>query len=98
MNGNGFYEIRNAGQLFWFAALINGDKSNADFEAQQKGANAILLNDIDLEEREWTPIGNYETGIFDGNNYTISNLRISKILQARLYRAKAFWKCNWWNY
>lgn len=78
LNGNGFYEIRNAGQLFWFAALINGDKSNADFEAQQKGANAILLNDIDLEEREWTPIGNYETGIFDGNNYTISNLRISK--------------------
>ena len=90
LNGNGFYEIRNAGQLFWFAALINGDKSNADFEAQQKGANAILLNDIDLEEREWTPIGNYETGIFDGNNYTISNLRISKNSSGKAISSQGF--------
>ena len=90
LNGNGFYEIRNAGQLFWFAALINGDKSNADFEAQQKGANAILLNDIDLEEREWTPIGNYETGIFDGHNYTISNLRISKNSSGKAISSQGF--------
>lgn len=90
LNGNGFYEIRNAGQLFWFAALVNGDKSNADFEAQQKGANAILLNDIDLEEREWTPIGNYETGIFDGNNYTISNLRISKNSSGKAISSQGF--------
>ena len=90
LNGNGFYEIRNAGQLFWFAALINGDKSNADFEAQQKGANAILLNDIDLEGREWTTIGNYETGIFDGNNYTISNLRISKNSSGKAISSQGF--------
>lgn len=87
---NGVYDISNGGQLFWFAALVNGDKSNADFEAQQKGANAILLNDIDLEEREWTPIGNYENGTFDGNNYTISNLKISKNSSGKAISSQGF--------
>ena len=41
--------------------------------------NYILMSDIDLKEEEWTPIGTKSSpfiGIFDGNGYTISNLKI----------------------
>ena len=40
----------------------------------------ILLNDIDLGGAEWTPIGTSDDpfiGEFDGNGYTISNLKIT---------------------
>ena len=40
----------------------------------------ILLNDIDLGGAEWTPIGTSSspfTGEFDGNGYSISNLKIT---------------------
>ena len=70
---NGYYEIYNAGNLFWFANLIN---------TVNKGANAILMNDIDLENRPWTPIGttgesshNFR-GHFDGNGKTITGLNV----------------------
>ncbi len=39
-----------------------------------------LVTDLDLENEEWTPIGNATnpfTGVFDGNGHTISNLKIS---------------------
>ncbi len=48
LNSNGIYEISNAGQLFWFAALVNGDDTLADFDAQDTTAKAMLTNDIDL--------------------------------------------------
>ena len=41
-----------------------------------------LMGDIDLEYMEWTPIGTSTEksfrGIFDGNGYTIKNLKITK--------------------
>ncbi len=71
---NGAYQITNANQLYWFAALVNG---KLDGVAQNKSANAVLMNDIDvhphfnvLDEkgkliddanwicRQWVPIGN----------------------------------------
>lgn len=67
LNGS-YYEISNAGQLFWFADFINNEKPVL--------ANAKLMNDIDLEDREWTPIIDFK-GIFDGNGYTISGLNIT---------------------
>lgn len=76
LNSDGAYEIGNAGQLFWFASLVNNDSTHADFDAQDTGANAVLVSDIDLENREWSPIMNF-SGTFDGNNYTISNLKIT---------------------
>lgn len=43
-------------------------------------ANYILVNDIDLSGIDFEPIGNAETGtfqgVFDGNGYTISNLDV----------------------
>lgn len=72
-NADGYYEIKNGGNLFWFANHIN----TAD-----RTANAVLTADIDLEGRPWTPIGstgeanNNFRGVFDGQNYTIRGLNV----------------------
>ena len=83
------YEISNAGQLYWFAGLVNGTLSGV---TQNTSANAVLTADIVVNKnvlksdgtvnegtfKEWTPIGNsYNgsyTGIFEGQNHTISGL------------------------
>ena len=86
------YEISNAGQLYWFAGLVNGTLSSV---TQKTSANAVLTADIVVNKnvlksdgtvnegtfKEWTPIGNtcngsYSpyTGIFEGQNHTISGL------------------------
>ena len=71
------YEISNAGQLFWFAALVNGTLT--DGTAQNAAACAVLTTNIDLTGEAWTPIGsesNPYTGTFDGQNHTISGMTI----------------------
>ena len=82
------YEISNAGQLYWFAGLVNGTLSGVE---KNISANAVLTADIVVNEKsdgtlnegnfkEWTPIGtdgtssNVYTGTFDGRKYTISGL------------------------
>ena len=73
LNENGYYEISNAGQLFWFANHVN---------TVDRTANAVLVADIDLENRPWTPIGstgensNNFRGVFDGQGYTIKGLYV----------------------
>ena len=87
-DGDGTYLIYTAENLKEFAAIVNGtDDNSAD-----PGANARLMNDIDLKDVcgenvgesgqsvSWTPIGNEDhryTGTFDGANYTISGLYIN---------------------
>ena len=67
------YEISNAGQLYWFAGLVNGTLDDA---TQNKSANAVLTADIDLSSKTFTSIGAEETnafsGIFDGNGHKIT--------------------------
>lgn len=78
---SGTYQITNGGQLFWFAALVNGDGAHAVFAAKDAAASAVLTKDIDLEGREWTSIGgdgNNYTGTFRGQNHTISKMSITK--------------------
>lgn len=74
------YEISNAGQLFWFAALVNGDKTHAEFDQQNTGAKAVLTSDITIPAGyNWTPIGNSSnnyTGTFDGQGHAIGGLKI----------------------
>lgn len=77
LNSNGVYEITNAGNLFWFASLVNGERVHADFGEQDASAKAVLVSDIDLEGREWSPIRDY-TGDFDGQNHTIADLKITE--------------------
>ena len=88
-DANGVYQISNAGELYWFAGLVNGTLEGV---AQNRSANAVLTADIVVNSdekissyngtdsvswRPWTPIGNNSnryTGTFDGNNKTISGL------------------------
>ena len=77
LNAEGYYEIANGGQLFWFAQQVN--------EGGEEGRylKAVLKNDIDLEGRSWTPIGatggttsQSFRGVFDGNGKTIRGLYV----------------------
>jgi len=72
-NADGYYEIANGGNLFWFANHVN---------TVDRAAKAVITVDIDLEGRPWTPIGstgeanNNFRGVFDGQNYTIRGLHV----------------------
>ncbi len=79
---DGVYQIANGGNLFWFAAMVNGDSTYADFDAQNTKANAVLTADIDLENREWTPIHKYEFASFDGQGHTISGFSMTTTANA----------------
>ncbi len=64
-DNDGYYEIDNAGKLFWFADYIN-NVTNESF--------AIVTKNITVPSgKEWTPIMNFY-GTFDGNGKTISGL------------------------
>ncbi len=82
--GNWIYSdlaIASAEQLFAFAADVNGGNSYS-------GKTVVLTADIDLNNAEWTPIGNGNNvfaGTFDGNGYTISNLNISSATSAGFF-------------
>ena len=109
-DSDGVYEIGNAGQLYWFAALVNG----TDGLTQNKGANAILTNNITINNnvlvgdelnsanessfRKWTPIGNSYTfaytGTFDGNNNTISGVYYSENTEEIVLFAGLFGKSD----
>ena len=56
----GAYAISNAGQLYWYAALINGMLSDIPMDYYASG---VLLADLDLEGRDWIPIGAYQETI-----------------------------------
>ena len=93
MDGDGskdeVYEISNAGQLYWFAGLVNGTLSGVE---QNTSANAVLTKDIVVNKnvlkpdgtlnegtfKEWTPItgssNSTYSGRFDGQNHTIRGL------------------------
>ncbi|MGN0230985.1 MAG: GLUG motif-containing protein, partial [Muribaculaceae bacterium] len=82
------YEITTAAELFWYAALVNGDTSVEDVTEANPSACAKLTKDIVVNKdvlnengelnsgtfRDWTPIRNNYSGAFDGCNHTISGL------------------------
>ena len=85
------YQIRNAGELYWFAGLVNGTLTDVE---QDLDACAVLTGDIIINKdvlnsdgtlngtptNVWTPIGRDEyntyTGTFDGQGHTISGIYI----------------------
>ena len=72
-NVNGVYQIGTAGELYWFAGLVNGTLEEVD---QNTAANAVLTADITVNTgvlksdgtladdtsgfTSWTPIGNID--------------------------------------
>ena len=68
-----YYEIYNAGQLFWFAKQFNDGKI-------LNTSNLKLMKDIKIPSgRDWTSIGNitdkFFKGTIEGNYHVISGLR-----------------------
>lgn len=65
------YEISDADDLVIFANAVNNG---------QNKINAVLLKDISLYNRTWTPIGvNYSDfkGIFDGRGHTVYDMKFT---------------------
>lgn len=66
------YRISTADELAWLAQEVNAGRGAS--------YNAVLCNDIDLKNEEWTPIGKNSSyaykDTFDGGGYTISGLKI----------------------
>lgn len=68
----GYYAITNAEDLYAFADSVNSGQTYID---------GVLTNDINLQNKYWTPIGtcethydgNYYNGSFDGRGHTVSN-------------------------
>ena len=79
---NGVYEIGNAGQLYWFAKLVDSGTLDADaILTADITVNDEVLIDGALNEdgsfRKWNAIGanaKQYAGTFDGQNFTVSGL------------------------
>ena len=81
------FQIATGAQLAYLAATVDDDdlwdwKDNDGVDHNNyHHARFILTDDIDLANKEWTPIGYAGEpfrGWFDGNGHTISNLTITK--------------------
>ena len=72
IESNGSYTVTSADGLMNVAELVNGGKTDI---------NITLDKDIDLTDKEWTPIGtgysNKYTGTFDGGGHTIKGLTVT---------------------
>ncbi|MCH5151985.1 MAG: hypothetical protein J1F65_04950 [Clostridiales bacterium] len=75
VDNSGNWTIKTTLGLQLFAQKVNGGESFS-------GKTVTLANDIDLIEYDnWDPIGTNATpfsGIFDGDNHTVSNLKIER--------------------
>lgn len=76
---DGYYEIANAGQLYWFANQVNTVDSTANARVVEDifVNGKVLANLKTADFRVWTPIGNYYNkyaGNFNGGKHTISGL------------------------
>lgn len=70
------FQIETAAELAYFAKNVNAGN-------RYDGEYIVLKNDLDLNNQEWTPIGNTRKpfkGNFDGNNHTVTGMKISGAL------------------
>lgn len=85
---NKIYEISNKAGMFWFNNEVN--VNNNSFE----GYTVMMTQDIDLENEEWTPVGQQGAttfaGKFDGNNKTLYNLSITTKVNTAGYASGLF--------
>lgn len=72
IESNGSYTVTSADGLMNIAKLVNGGKTDI---------NITLTADIDLTDKDWTPIGtdydNSYKGTFDGGGHTITGLTVT---------------------
>ncbi len=82
-DGDGYYEISTADELYAFAALTDSDRQDINVKLTDNITvnTGVLDTDGNLVEdvsnfREWTPISDTAdyTGTFDGGNFTVSGI------------------------
>ena len=81
---DGVYQITSGSELAWLAKQVNDSRTNS-----KSSYNAVLCNDIDLGNENWTPIGvksGYYSiypykGQFDGQGHSVINLKINNSSQ-----------------
>ena len=79
------YQIKTDEGLAWAISIVNGrtPEDGGTPTTPQPGADFTLVNDIDMSDNIWVPIGNEDhpyTGTFDGNGHAVTGL------QSPLYR------------
>ena len=86
-DASGFYEIKNAGNLYWFMSQVNSGNNTINCRLACDISDNIDIYDSEgnLKSeafRQWTPIGKKATlssnsvafnGVFDGRGYTLKN-------------------------
>lgn len=83
------FQIKTAAQLAYFAKTVNEGEAYLH-------KYIVLTADIDLANKEWTPIGNYSNpfkGNFNGDNHTVTGMQIS----GELDRVGLFGECIKFN-
>ena len=91
---DGFYEISNAGNLFYFSKIVN-DAARENI-SKKTDINARLMCDIDLDGLIFAPINKHIDddaiwntygygGIFDGQGHEIQNITIDADFEAGLF-------------
>ena len=72
INEYGVYQISNGAELAWFADKVNTDGGTV---------NAELIDDIELGNFDWSPIGSSSSksfiGTFNGNAHSISEIYVN---------------------
>lgn len=91
----GKFEISSTKELKEFGLLVNGDKDALALNGESRGVDfkdktITLKNDINLNNEEWTPIGDavnshFFKGTFDGNGKSITGLKVSSGEYAGLF-------------
>lgn len=79
---NNVIEISTGEELAGVAQYVNSSENNNEFSYD--GITIKLVADLDLDNKNWTPIGSMVAypgssgfaGIFDGNNHIIYNLKV----------------------
>lgn len=74
-SNNTEFILSTAAELAGFSAITNGTVDGIAADTFS-GKTVKLDADIDLNGQEWTPIVNF-SGTFDGQNFTVSNLKIT---------------------
>ena len=86
LGDDGYYQIQNAGNLFWFAKKLAEDDANATL-------NARLVDDITMPEgMNWVAYGTSYNGTFDGAGHTISNLSVASDSMAGVHNNEGLFK------
>lgn len=81
------YEIANADDLSYYMEKINSGAIDEN-QLAYKDASYILLEDIDLVEKFWTPIGTEENafnGMFNFNGHKVTSINLAKLYSITSY-------------